>query len=60
SCTLCMISCSSYVKKIASGYRHSVAGLLKVHPEPAPDEGTSAPTISKALDGSSAAPPKGN
>ncbi|GKA44136.1 hypothetical protein Tco_0736860 [Tanacetum coccineum] len=49
-----------YVKKIASGYRHSVAELLKVYLEPDPDKGTSAPTISKALDGSSAALPKGN
>ncbi|GJW11475.1 hypothetical protein Tco_1577302 [Tanacetum coccineum] len=45
-----------YVMKIANGYRHSVAGLLKVHPDPALSSGTSAPTISKALDGSSIPP----
>ncbi|GJS99311.1 hypothetical protein Tco_0820481 [Tanacetum coccineum] len=39
-----------YIEKIASGYRHSVADLLKVHPDPAPSEGTSTPTISKSLD----------
>ncbi|GJW49527.1 hypothetical protein Tco_0090878 [Tanacetum coccineum] len=42
-----------YVKKIASGFRHSVADLLKIHHGPALSRGTSAPTISKALDGSS-------
>ncbi|GKD06927.1 hypothetical protein Tco_1186612, partial [Tanacetum coccineum] len=45
-----------YVEKISSGYRHSVSDLLKVHPDPAPSEGTSAPTISKALGGSSLPP----
>ncbi|GKE22571.1 hypothetical protein Tco_1434083, partial [Tanacetum coccineum] len=45
-----------YIEKIASRYRHSVVDLLKVHMDPAPSEGTSAPTISKAL-GASCAPP---
>ncbi|GKB00462.1 hypothetical protein Tco_0828455, partial [Tanacetum coccineum] len=45
-----------YIEKIASGYHHSVVDLLKVHPDPAPFEGTSTPTISKAL-GASYAPP---
>ncbi|GKB12632.1 hypothetical protein Tco_0846555 [Tanacetum coccineum] len=40
------------------GYRHSVADLLKVHPDLAPSTGTSTPTISKALGGSGAPPPK--
>ncbi|GJR16164.1 hypothetical protein Tco_1089526 [Tanacetum coccineum] len=47
-----------YIEKIASGYRHSVADLLKVHPDPAPFGDTWAPTISKALGGSGAPPPK--
>ncbi|GKE95900.1 hypothetical protein Tco_1580755 [Tanacetum coccineum] len=38
-----------YVIRVASGFRHSVADLLKVHPDPAPSEGNSALTISKAL-----------
>nr|GEX22087.1 hypothetical protein [Tanacetum cinerariifolium] len=38
-----------FVMKIASGYRHSVAGLLKIHPDPAPAGGSAAPTISSAL-----------
>ncbi|GJZ26900.1 hypothetical protein Tco_0571153 [Tanacetum coccineum] len=37
-----------YIEKIASGYRHSMVDLLKVHPDPAPSEGTSTPTVSKA------------
>ncbi|GJV41992.1 hypothetical protein Tco_1420432 [Tanacetum coccineum] len=45
-----------YVEKISSGYRHSVFDLLKVHPLPTPSEGTLAPTISKALGGSSLHP----
>nr|GEV45814.1 hypothetical protein [Tanacetum cinerariifolium] len=45
-----------YVMKIASRYRHSVADLLKVHPDPTPSGGDSAPTISKALGGSSLPP----
>ncbi|GJY04182.1 hypothetical protein Tco_0370122 [Tanacetum coccineum] len=45
-----------YIEKIASRYRHSVVDLLKVHLDPAPSEGTSTPTISKAL-GASCAPP---
>ncbi|GKA44138.1 hypothetical protein Tco_0736862 [Tanacetum coccineum] len=49
-----------YVKKIASGYLYSVAALLKVHLYLALTEGTFALTISKALDGSSAALPNGN
>ncbi|GJS56719.1 RNA-directed DNA polymerase, eukaryota, reverse transcriptase zinc-binding domain protein [Tanacetum coccineum] len=40
-----------FVAKIASGYRHSVADLLKFHPDPAPAGGSSAPTISTALAG---------
>ncbi|GJS21643.1 hypothetical protein Tco_0394853 [Tanacetum coccineum] len=47
-----------YVEKIASGYRHSVADLLKVHPDPAPFKGTSTPTISKALSGFGVPPSK--
>ncbi|GJY55269.1 ribonuclease H-like domain-containing protein [Tanacetum coccineum] len=46
-----------YVEKISRGYRHSVADLLKVHPDLIPSTGTSTPTISKAL-GESGAPPK--
>ncbi|GJT05339.1 hypothetical protein Tco_0839801 [Tanacetum coccineum] len=38
-----------YVMRLANGFRHSVADLLKVHPGPAPFEGNSALTISKAL-----------
>ncbi|GKD92260.1 hypothetical protein Tco_1372097 [Tanacetum coccineum] len=38
-----------FVMKIASGYRHSVTDLLKVHPDPAPVGGSSAPAISSAL-----------
>ncbi|GJR65203.1 hypothetical protein Tco_0011268 [Tanacetum coccineum] len=49
-----------YVEKISSGYHHSVAELLKVHPDTAPAKGTSAPTISKVLGDSNAIPPKGN
>ncbi|GJW63018.1 hypothetical protein Tco_0114902 [Tanacetum coccineum] len=49
-----------FIEKVASGYHHSVAELLRVHPDPAPAEGTSAPTISKALGGSSVVPLKGN
>ncbi|GKB70907.1 hypothetical protein Tco_0932319, partial [Tanacetum coccineum] len=49
-----------YVQKIARGYRHSVDDLLKVYPDPAPFEGTSTPTTSKVLGGSSAPPPKKN
>ncbi|GJY19645.1 hypothetical protein Tco_0391136 [Tanacetum coccineum] len=45
-----------YIMKIASGYRHTIADLLKVHLDPAPSGGTSAPTLSKALDGSSLPP----
>ncbi|GKD39736.1 hypothetical protein Tco_1259943, partial [Tanacetum coccineum] len=45
-----------YIMKIASGYRHSVADLLKVHPDPAPSGGTSTYTVSKALGGSSLPP----
>ncbi|GJZ53095.1 hypothetical protein Tco_0607980 [Tanacetum coccineum] len=33
------------------GYRHSVADLLKVHPDPAPSGGPAAPTISSTLAG---------
>ncbi|GJR37371.1 hypothetical protein Tco_1213055 [Tanacetum coccineum] len=40
-----------FIMKIASGYRHSVSDLLKVHPDPAPLGGVSAPTISDALAG---------
>ncbi|GJR36508.1 hypothetical protein Tco_1212192 [Tanacetum coccineum] len=47
-----------YVEKIASGYRHLVANLLKVHPDPAPFESTSTPTISKALSRFGVPPPK--
>nr|GEV13179.1 hypothetical protein [Tanacetum cinerariifolium] len=38
-----------FIMKIASGYRHSVSDLLKVHHDPAPSGGTSAPTISTSL-----------
>ncbi|GJY13565.1 hypothetical protein Tco_0382874 [Tanacetum coccineum] len=38
-----------YIMKFASGYRHSVTDLLKIHPDPAPSGGTLAPTISKPL-----------
>ncbi|GKA98768.1 hypothetical protein Tco_0826705, partial [Tanacetum coccineum] len=38
-----------FVMKIASGYRHTVADLLKIHPDPAPSESLVAPTISSAL-----------
>ncbi|GJT17872.1 hypothetical protein Tco_0876578 [Tanacetum coccineum] len=47
-----------YVEKISKGYRHSVADLLKVHPDLIPSTGTSTPTISKALGGSGAPPKK--
>ncbi|GJZ39998.1 hypothetical protein Tco_0586561 [Tanacetum coccineum] len=47
-----------YIEKIASRYRHSMADLLKVHPDPTPSGDTSAPTISKALGGSGAPPLK--
>ncbi|GJS58252.1 hypothetical protein Tco_0653036 [Tanacetum coccineum] len=40
-----------FVTKIASGYRHSMANLLKVHPDPTPTGGSSTPTISTALAG---------
>ncbi|GKF48383.1 hypothetical protein Tco_0141634 [Tanacetum coccineum] len=40
-----------FVMKIANGYRHSVTDLLKVHPDPSPVEGSSAPAISSALAG---------
>ncbi|GKB52575.1 hypothetical protein Tco_0903328 [Tanacetum coccineum] len=43
-----------YIENIASGYHHSVVDLVKVHPDPAPFEGTSAPTISQALGASGA------
>ncbi|GKB99174.1 hypothetical protein Tco_0985311 [Tanacetum coccineum] len=46
--------------KIARGYRHSVADLLKVYLDPAPFEGISTPTTSKALGRSGAPPPKKN
>ncbi|GJZ51062.1 hypothetical protein Tco_0605577 [Tanacetum coccineum] len=42
-----------YVMRIASGFCHLVADLLKVHPDPTPSEGISSATISKALAGSS-------
>ncbi|GJY49225.1 hypothetical protein Tco_0439181 [Tanacetum coccineum] len=45
-----------YFEKIASGYRHSVVDLLKVHLDPAHSEGTLTPTISKALGVSCAYP----
>ncbi|GKC03470.1 hypothetical protein Tco_0995080 [Tanacetum coccineum] len=38
-----------YVQKIARGYRHSVADLLKVYPDPAPSQGTYNPNTSKAF-----------
>ncbi|GKF13017.1 hypothetical protein Tco_0050943, partial [Tanacetum coccineum] len=47
-----------YVEKISRCYRHSVADLLKVHPDLIPSIGTSTPTISKALGGSGAPPKK--
>ncbi|GKA56075.1 hypothetical protein Tco_0755147 [Tanacetum coccineum] len=47
-----------YIERIASGHHHSVADLLKVHPDPAPFAGTSTPTISNSLGGSGAPPPK--
>ncbi|GJW31646.1 hypothetical protein Tco_0051678 [Tanacetum coccineum] len=40
-----------FIMKIASGYRHSVSDLLKVHPDPAPVGGVSAQNISDALAG---------
>ncbi|GJV14550.1 hypothetical protein Tco_1359873 [Tanacetum coccineum] len=40
-----------FIMKIATGYRHSVSDLLKVHPDPAPSDGTSVPTISTSLAG---------
>nr|GEZ01837.1 hypothetical protein [Tanacetum cinerariifolium] len=45
-----------YVQKIAIGYRHSVANLLKVYPDPTPSQGTSHPNTSKAF-GRSSDPP---
>ncbi|GJX53011.1 hypothetical protein Tco_0281380 [Tanacetum coccineum] len=45
-----------YIMKISSGYRHSVADHIKIHPNLAPSRGTPAPTISKALGGSSLPP----
>ncbi|GKD86570.1 hypothetical protein Tco_1357724 [Tanacetum coccineum] len=38
-----------FVARIANGYRHSLANLLKVHPDPALVGGSFAPTISTAL-----------
>ncbi|GJU04777.1 hypothetical protein Tco_1121207 [Tanacetum coccineum] len=38
-----------FVMKIASGYHHTVADLLKIHPDPAPSGSLVAPTISSAL-----------
>ncbi|GKB56073.1 hypothetical protein Tco_0912259 [Tanacetum coccineum] len=38
-----------YVMKIASGYRHSVADLLKIHPDLAPSERSVAPVTSTTL-----------
>ncbi|GJS70621.1 hypothetical protein Tco_0703462 [Tanacetum coccineum] len=46
-----------YIEKIASGYRHSVADLLKVHPDPAPLKDTSNPNVSKAPGRSGPLPP---
>ncbi|GJV62787.1 hypothetical protein Tco_1473615 [Tanacetum coccineum] len=45
-----------YIMKISSGYRHSVADHIKIHPNLAPSGETPAPTISKALGGSSLPP----
>ncbi|GJX18762.1 hypothetical protein Tco_0221439 [Tanacetum coccineum] len=39
-----------YIMKFASGYRHFVTDLLKIHPDPAPSGGTLALTISKPLE----------
>ncbi|GJW19946.1 hypothetical protein Tco_0027382 [Tanacetum coccineum] len=39
----------SYVQKIARGYRHLMADLLKVYPDPAPSQGTSNLNTSKAF-----------
>ncbi|GJZ91707.1 hypothetical protein Tco_0663772 [Tanacetum coccineum] len=47
-----------YVQKIARGYRHSVADLLKVYPDPAPSQGTSNPNTSKAFGRSDPPHPK--
>ncbi|GJT49058.1 hypothetical protein Tco_0912019 [Tanacetum coccineum] len=38
-----------FVMKIASGYRHIVADILKIHPDPAPSESLAIPTILSAL-----------
>ncbi|GKE19198.1 hypothetical protein Tco_1426775 [Tanacetum coccineum] len=38
-----------FVMKIASGYHHTVANFLKIHPDPAPSGSLVAPTISSAL-----------
>ncbi|GJY97712.1 hypothetical protein Tco_0514622 [Tanacetum coccineum] len=38
-----------YVIKIASGYRHSVADLLKIHHDPAPPGSSAASTVSTAF-----------
>ncbi|GJU91475.1 hypothetical protein Tco_1303898, partial [Tanacetum coccineum] len=38
-----------FVMKIANGYHHIVADLLKIHPDPAPSESLAVPTISSAL-----------
>ncbi|GJW76373.1 hypothetical protein Tco_0138055 [Tanacetum coccineum] len=45
-----------YVEKIANGYHHSVANLMKVHPNPTPSKDTSTPTVSKTLSGSGPPP----
>ncbi|GJR64065.1 hypothetical protein Tco_0010130 [Tanacetum coccineum] len=47
-----------YVQKIARGYRHSVADLLKVYLDPAPSQGTSNPNTSKAFGRSNPPLPK--
>ncbi|GJX23383.1 hypothetical protein Tco_0227828 [Tanacetum coccineum] len=47
-----------YVHKIARGYRHSVADLLKVYPDPAPSQGTSNPNTSKVFGRSDPPHPK--
>ncbi|GJV30776.1 hypothetical protein Tco_1391176 [Tanacetum coccineum] len=45
-------------RKIARGYRHSVADLLKVYSDPAPSQGTSNPNTSKAFGRSDPPHPK--
>ncbi|GJW23189.1 hypothetical protein Tco_0033811 [Tanacetum coccineum] len=47
-----------YVHKIARGYRHSVADLLKVCLDPAPSQGTSNPNTSKVFGRSDPPHPK--